>query len=164
MPGNFIAAGLFLVSMAVAAQGATRDFAPSEGFAGRSEGHGTLRFLLGKERHFRVYSHGAAQTDGSLALDQAVHFQDEPPRLRHWVIRDAGKGNYTFTLSDAAGPGMGKTEGRRLVLHYPLMRGGVAMHQVLDLSADGKTIANEGRISVWGIPVGWLHETIRRVP
>ena len=164
MNRNFLAAGLVLFSTALFAQQVTQDFSPQEGFAGRSVGHGTLRFLLGKERTYRVESVGATQPDGSFTLDQKVYFQDEPPQLRHWVIRDAGAENYTFTLSDAAGPGVAKTDGKRLELDYPLKRGGIAMHQVMDLSADGKTIANEGRICIGGIPVGWLQETIRRVP
>lgn len=138
-------------------------FVPREALAGSSEGRGTLRILLGDDRAYRVENTGIAQPDGSFALDQTVFFEGEPPRVRHWVIRDASAGRYTFVLSDAAGPGVAQAEGARLELDYPLKRGGLTMHQVLELSADGRTIANDGRICLWGVPIGHLHETIQRV-
>lgn len=160
MKRECLAAGLALASMTLCAQ----DFVPREAFAGRSEGRGTLRVLLGDERPFRVESAGAEQPDGSFVLDQKEFFDGKPPQVRRWVIRDAGTGNYTFTLSDASGPGVAKAVGNRLELDYPLKRVGLTMHQVLELSADGRTIANDGRICLWGIPVGHLRETIRRIP
>jgi hypothetical protein len=36
------------------------------------------------------------------------------------------------------------------------------MHQTLELMPDGKTIDNVGKITLLGIPVGRLHETITR--
>ena len=60
-----------------------------------------------------------------------------------------------------AGPVTGETSGRRLMLRYRL-KGPLVMHQTLERMADGTTIENTGRITLLGIPVGWLHETIRR--
>ncbi|MEO6799732.1 MAG: hypothetical protein ABI178_07340 [Rhodanobacter sp.] len=51
----------------------------------------------------------------------------------------------------------GHTEGPRLTLSYRL--GPLVMHQALEMKPDG-TIDNVGRITLRGIPVGHLQETI----
>lgn len=34
------------------------------------------------------------------------------------------------------------------------------MHQTLDLAADGRSLANRGRIRLFGVPFGRIEETI----
>ena len=60
----------------------------------------------------------------------------------------------------AAGPVVGRSEGRRLTLRYPLTRWGLVMHQTLDLASDGQTLENYGSIRFLGMPIGELEETI----
>ncbi len=69
--------------------------------------------------------------------------------------------HYTATLSDAAGPVTGLTNGSRLLLEYRV-KGPLILHQTLKLMPDGKTIDNVGKITFLGITVGHLHETITR--
>lgn len=130
-------------------------------FEGRSNGVGELRILRGRARPFRVESHGRHQPDGTFRLDQRVQFAGEPVRERHWILRRAPAGRYTFSLSDAAGSGTAAVEGDRLTLRYPLGRG-LSMRQVLEPAADGRRIANTGTVRWLGIPVGRLTETITR--
>jgi hypothetical protein len=47
------------------------------------------------------------------------------------------------------------------MLHYRV-KGPFVLHQQLELMPDGKTISNVGRITLLGIPVGWLREVITR--
>lgn len=137
-----------------------REFVVEQVFAGRSEGRGTLRLFLGRERPFTVESSGTPQADGSFRLDQSVHFEGQAVQSRHWIMQRTDAGHYAISLSDAAGPVTARTDGSRLLLRYPLNRRGLVMHQTLELSMDGKTIANDGRIRFLCIPVGRLRETI----
>ena len=136
-------------------------FTPHNGFDGHSQGNGTLRLFLGKPRLFHVDSRGYDQEDGSFRLDQTVTFQGEKAQTRFWLMKTINKNNYTASLSDASGPVTGSTEGSRLSLRYRV-KGPLVMHQTLKLLPDLKTIDNVGKITLLGITVGRLHETIIR--
>ncbi|MFC0676741.1 DUF3833 family protein [Lysobacter korlensis] len=158
-----LAALLLACPLAVAAAATPAPQAdPVSLFEGRSTGRGELTLLFGDARPFRVESHGRQQADGSFRLDQVVNFEGEAPRKRHWIIRPTGEQQFTFTLSDAAGPGTAVVEGKRLTLRYPVNRAGVRMEQVLEPLPDGQSIANTGTVRWLGIPIGHLRETITR--
>lgn len=135
-------------------------FTPQVGFGGNSEGNGTLKLFFGKPRPYHVESQGRVLADGTFRLDQTVMFAGESPRHRHWILTTAPAGQYTGTLSDAASKVSGHTVGARLTLRYRL-KGPLVMHQRLEILPDG-TIDNVGRITLLGIPVGHLQETILR--
>lgn len=143
------------------AQAPQREFTPRDGFSGRSEGDGTLRLFLGRPRPFHVESYGYDLPDGNSRLDQTVTLQGKEPRDRHWVLTTVGPRRYAGTLSDAAGPVTGRTDGDRLTLRYRV-QGPFVMHQTLRRNPDGRTIDNVGTITVLGVPVGRLQETITR--
>ncbi|MEO5565048.1 MAG: DUF3833 family protein [Luteimonas sp.] len=161
---------LFIVVLAASAMVAplfaarkSPEFTPANGFAGVSEGQGTLKLLLGKPRAFKVTSHGSAQPDGTFRLDQTVTFEGEAPRERFWILTSTSENHYSASLSDAAGPVEGVTAGPHLSLRYRV-KGPLFMHQELELSADASTIDNIGVITFLGIPIGRLQETIARKP
>lgn len=160
---RFLIAMLLLICPLAVAAPTTNRADPASMFDGRSTGHGQLALLFGRDRSFRVESEGRRQADGSFRLDQTVFFEGEAPRTRRWIIRPVGEGRFVFDLSDAAGPGTAVAQGSRLTLRYPLTRGGVRMRQVVDVSPDGRSIANTGRIRWLGIPIGRLSETIVRM-
>lgn len=143
------------------AGGKPREFTPQNGFSGASEGDGTLTFLLGKPQPFHVESRGKQQADGTFRLEQTISFQGKPPKNRVWIMTEVSPNHYSATLSDAAGPMKGATSGPHLSLQYRV-KGPLVMHQELELMPDGKTIDNVGVISLLGMPVGHLHETITR--
>jgi hypothetical protein len=155
-----IVATLLVIPRNSSAQELAGGFVMEQVFAGRSEGRGSLRLLAGKERAFRVESFGAMQSDGSFRLNQDVSFEGKPVQSRHWIMRQRD-GQSSVSLSDAAGPVTVRTEGRRLLLRYRLNRGGLVMHQRLELAADEKSVSNRGTIRFLGIPVGRLRETIQ---
>lgn len=136
-------------------------FTPQNGFGGRSEGNGTLTLLFAEPRSFHVESLGTPQKDGTFRIDQTIQFLGEQPTTRVWLLRTVGPNRYSATLSDAAGPVTGSTSGSRLSLKYRA-KGPFFMHQELRLMPDGKTIDNVGVISLLGVPVGHLKETIIR--
>jgi hypothetical protein len=131
---------------------------PASLFEGRSEGRGVLTFALGRPRPYTVENLGHREADGSFRLDQVVRFEGEPARTRHWRIRPDGADRYTFTLSDAAGPGVATVDAAQLRLRYA-PRHGLRQQQVLTRRSDG-TIANAGRITLLGLPIAHLVETI----
>ena len=145
----------------VSAQGPQPEFSPRNGLGGRSEGNGTLQLFLCKPRPYHVESRGYDLQDGTFRLDQTVMMQGKQPRTRCWNIRTVGPHRYAGTLSDAAGPVTARSDGNCLFLRYRL-RGPLVMHQTLRRMPDGRTIANTGRITLLGIPVGRLQETIIR--
>lgn len=153
-------AALIVGGSAFAAEPA-RDFTPRNGFGGASEGDGTLTFLLGKPQPFHVESRGTQQADGTFRLEQTISFQGQPPKDRVWIMTEVRPNHYSATLSDAAGPVTATTSGPHLSLQYRAT-GPLVMHQELELMPDGKTIDNVGVITLLGIPVGHLHETITR--
>lgn len=142
-------------------QAATNVFVPEQVFAGRSQGKGELQLLMGKKQPFTVASLGTIRSDGRLSLTQDVQFEGKAVHSRSWVMWQSGPGRYSATLTDAAGPVVGRVEGNRLTLRYPLKRWGLVMHQTLDLTTDQKTLINSGSIRFLGISVGQLRETIQ---
>ena len=136
------------------------EFVPERVFAGRSEGRGKLWLMLGKSRAFTVESLGTTQADGRLRLEQHVRFDGKVEQSRTWVMWQTSPGRYSATLTDAAGPVVGRTQRSRMTLHYPLNRWGLAMHQTMDLAKDRQSIDNVGTIRFLGIPIGKLRETI----
>jgi len=153
---------LLLALPAFATHAAAVTFTAQAGFGGASEGNGTLKFLFGKARPYHVQSYGRVLTDGTFRLDQTVRFKGKPPRHRHWMLTMVQPGEYTGTLSDATGAVTGHTQGPRLTLRYRL-KGPLVMHQTLEMMPDG-TVDNAGTITLLGIPVGHLQETIVRTP
>ena len=127
-----------------------------------SEGNGSLKLLFGKPQSFHVESHGSQQSNGKFRLEQKVTFQGKRPQDRVWILTTVSPNHYSATLSDAPGPVTGSTSGRRLFLQYRV-KGLLVMHQELLLMPDGKTIDNVGVITLFGITVGELHETIARI-
>ncbi len=150
-----------VVSVSSRAEEGSLEFTPHNGFIGHSEGNGVIRLFFGKQRLFLVESHGYDQADGTFRLDQTVTFQGQPSQERTWILKTVRQNHYTGTLSDAAGRVTGITDGSRLQLKYRV-KGPLIMHQTLELMPDGKTIDNVGKITLLGIPVGHLHETITR--
>ena len=137
-------------------------FDPDVFFAGRTEGQGTLKVLLSPPKPVTV--HGSGHVDaGVLTLDQTVNEGDKPATTRQWVFRPVGPGRYAGTLSDAAGPVAGNTDGNRLHLHIH-MKGGIVADQRIDLAEDGRSAHNRMTFRKFGLVVARLDETIRRVP
>ena len=135
------------------------NFTVQNGFGGFSQGHGLLKILFKKQVTFHVESNGYEQRDGTFRLDQTITFEGKEPQQRHWILNTVSPNNYTGTLSDANGTVKGHTAGSILNLKYRI-KGPLVMHQTLELLADGKTIDNVGKITLFGIPIGTLHETI----
>ena len=152
---------LVLTSKSIQAQSTQQLFTPRNGFTGYSSANGSLRLFQTRPRPYHVENHGYQRSDGRFQLNQTVTFQGRTPYNRYWVMTPVGPHQYTATLSDASGTVTALADGNRLLLRYRI-RGPFIMHQALTLNPDGRTIANQGRITLLGLPVGRLQETIVR--
>ncbi len=159
---RLLLASILLVQLAVLPAWAQQVlFTPQNGLSGPSHGDGSLKLFFGHPRVYHVQSFGRSESNGSFTLKQTIVFDGKETQTRRWDMQQVTPLNYTGTLSDAAGTVSGHTSGRHLLLQYRI-KGPLMMHQALELMPDGKTIDNVGRITLLGIPVGSLHETIRR--
>lgn len=131
-------------------------------FAGRLEGEGVLRVMVGGSRAVRVSSLGRSEAGGTIRLDQTIREEGEPARTRTWRLREVAPGRYAGTLSDAAGPVVGEAAGNRLHLRFP-MAGGMQAEQWLTLAPDGRSARNVLRVRKFGLTVAALDETIRKL-
>lgn len=131
-------------------------------FEGRTEGRGVLKVALRSPETIRVESRGRVQPDGTLLLVQEVSRGDRPKRKREWRMREVAPGRYTGTLSDAAGPVTAEAKGNRLHLRFR-MKGGLEAEQWLTLAPNGRSAHNLLTVRKFGITVGKLDETIRKL-
>jgi Protein of unknown function (DUF3833) len=151
---------LAVIAGSALSQSPSSVFTPQSGFSGRSQGDGVLHLFF-SNKSFHVESHGFDRPDGSFQLDQAVQFAGRAAENRTWIIRPSVDSRYTGTLTGSAGIVTGETSGSRLTLRYR-MKGPIVVHQTLTLSPDNKSIDNDGRITLLGVPIGSMHEVIRR--
>jgi len=130
-------------------------------FVGNSHGEGQLHQLLGKPRFVRVVSAGRPQPGGALLLTQRIAEEGKAPRTREWIMRPAGPGRYTGTLTDAVGLVEVTIAGPRAQVRYT-MKKGLKVRQELALQPDGLTVLNRLEVFKLGVRVAWLDETIRK--
>ena len=139
-------------------------FQPDKWFVGDMRSAGDLQVGFGKARALRVDSSGRLQPNGTVRLDQAIHWAGGSVDHRFWLMRRRPGGGYDVTLSDARGAVMLETQGARAHLRYRDRRGPLIVEQWMDLQPDGVTLANWGVVSLLGVPVGKLDETIVHQP
>jgi hypothetical protein len=161
LKGSSIAAALLLTgctSVQLPAGTATLD--PIAFFTGVTNGEGTLDTLIASPVPISVASLGFRE-HGGLKLIQRIEEGDRPPRVRTWIMKHAGAGRYTGTLTDAQGPVAISVTGPRAEVRY-VTPSGLRIRQQLALQSDGATILNRLEAYKYGIRVAVLDETIRR--
>lgn len=130
-------------------------------FLGRTRGEGSLKIRFRNPQQVRVEGRGRIDPQGTLVLDQIVARGEKAPDKRQWRIRAIGPGRYSGTLTDATGPIEGAVRGNLLHLNYK-MKGGAHAHQWIYLQPDGRTALNRMTITMFGVTVARLDETIRK--
>ncbi len=132
-------------------------------FAGRTRGAGTIRVATSsRPRTLSVEGTGSIAPDGRLVLEQAVTI-DGKTTLRSFVLRRVSTDTWAGTLSDAAGPVRAVVAGNRMTLAYPMKRAGMRMAQTLTLQPGGRTMLNRARVTLLGIGVATIEETITKL-
>ena len=131
--------------------------------AGSFCGVGTLSRPGGEvDKSFAVTSFGLSAGEG-LILTQTIAWSDGDTDERVWTLQPDGPHTYRGTLtgeSAASGEVRVRAAGDALHIDYPVAGVPLArMRQTLTLGPDG-VIANEGTVSLLGVPVRRLTETI----
>lgn len=146
-----------------AAPAAPATFRPDLFFAGRTRGSGTVTIATSsRPRILSVQGTGRIEPSGELVLDQAVTI-DGKREQRSFRIRRAGGNVWQGTMTDAAGPVKATVQGNRLILAYPMKRAGMRMNQTLTLQPGGRTLLNRARVTLLGIQVARIEETIEKL-
>jgi hypothetical protein len=96
-----------------------------------------------------------------LRLTQRISEGTKKPRVRTWIMRPAGPGRFTGSLTDAQGPVDITVTGPRAVIRYRIPSG-MLIHQQLALQPDGRTILNRLKAYRYGVRLAVLDETIRK--
>ncbi len=136
---------------------------PEAFFAGATKSFGVLESRSGApSKVFHVDGQGEALPDGGFRLDQTVTFDGETPQRRTWLIRPDGPHRYRASLTDASGEVTGEAYGTLFHLRYPY-KSVARMEQWLYLQPDGRTVLNEGTVTVAGLVVARLSERISRI-
>lgn len=142
---------------------ATPSFDAIRFFEGRTQGEGQVKVALSGPSWVKVQGQGTLQPDGVLVLDQLIERGGAEPERRQWRIWEVRPGTYRGTLTSAEGAVAGRAEGNRLHLRYRLKQGGLDVRQWIDLQPDGRTALNRLSLSRFGMRVGTLEETIRKI-
>lgn len=150
-----------LLLLALAA--ATPDFRPDLFFAGRTQGKGTIRVATSsRPRILSVEGSGRIEPDGGLVLDQTITL-DGKVTQRRFTLRRVSSDVWAGTLTDAAGPVRATVTGNRLSLAYRMKRAGMRMTQTLTLQPGGRVALNRARVTLLGIGVAQVDETITKL-
>lgn len=136
---------------------------PERFFAGRTESQGTLKVMMMATKTVKVRSNGHVEGD-TLVLDQLVEQEGEPAERRQWRIKKLASGRYSGTISDAKGPVSGDISGNRLHMRFKLNKaGGINVEQWMYLQPGGRVAINHATLQRFGMKVGSLEETVRRI-
>ena len=131
-------------------------------FLGRTEGKASLKIVFKAPAAIHVQGQGHIDADGALILDQVINRAEHKPERRQWRFRQISANRFSGTLTGATGPVVGEVTGNTLHLGYS-MKGGLRVEQWLYLQPGGRTALNRMQIHKFGLPVGHLEETIRKL-
>ena len=140
---------------------APKPFDPVAFFTGPTQGRGTLKEVLGREKRTITHSVGRVDKDGWLLLDQKVAVEGDPVRQRRWRLKLVGPGKYRGTLSDAKGPVEAEVSGQSARIRY-MMKGGLKVEQLLTPVPSGRAISNRSTFRKFGMKVATLTERIEK--
>lgn len=141
---------------------AAPSFEPLRFFAGRTAGNGQLKVIFRRRIPVSVVGSGKIEADGSLTLDQVIAEGVKPPRVRRWRLRQLGPHRYAGSLTDARGPVVATTNGRRLHIRFNTPSN-FNVEQWLTLAPDGRSADNLLVARRFGVPVARLRERISKV-
>lgn len=156
--------GIILVLLVLAGGApaqAPKPFDPVAFFTGATQGRGTLKEMLGKEKRTATQSAGRVDKDGWLVLDQKVMVEGDPARQRRWRLKPVSPGHYRGTLSDAKGAVEAEVTGQAARIRY-VMKGGLKVEQTLTPLPGGRAVSNRATFRKFGMKVATLNERIEK--
>ena len=157
-----ISSAVVAAAFAPASAGAERIDDPLRFFEGRTESVGTVKVLAGKPYRSRSLGRGQIRADGTLELVQRVQEEGKPARIRRWLIRRAGPGRFSGTMSEATGPVTVEEVGGRYRFRFK-MKGSLSVEQWLTPAAGGRSATNKVIIRKFGVKVGSSQGVVRKI-
>ena len=130
-------------------------------FTGRTHSDNVMKVIFHGSSSLNVDSVGKMDGKQFVMID-TVHEQSKPARVRKWVMRQAGPGHFTGTLSDAEGPVDIRVSGSSATIRY-VMNGGLNVNQQLEMLPDGKTMSNHTVVKKFGLKFGSVDGKIRKL-
>jgi len=131
-------------------------------FTGRSHAENVLKIAFHRATPLIVDSVGGKGDRGDFVLIDTIHEGSKPVRTRKWIMREVGRGHFTGSLSDAVGPVDVVVTGNTAVIEY-VMKGGLKVHEEMDLLPDGKTLANHVVVRKFGLRFATVEGKIRKL-
>lgn len=135
---------------------------PMRFFEGRTESVSTVKVVTKKPFRSRSVGRGEIRGDGALELVQRVEEDGKPPRIRRWVIRRAGPGRFSGTMSEASGPVTVEQLGGGYRFRFK-MKGNLAVEQWLRPAAGGRSAINTITVRKFGVKIGSSEGVIRKI-
>ncbi|HUP66751.1 MAG TPA: DUF3833 family protein [Sphingomicrobium sp.] len=131
-------------------------------FTGKTHAENVIKVVMKKPVPLVVDSIGGKGDRGDFVLIDTVREGDKPVRQRKWIMRQAGPGHFTGTLTDAVGPVDVAIEGDTAVIRY-VMKGGLKIEQQLKLSPDGRRLSNQVVAKKLGMKFARVEGTVRKL-
>ena len=131
-------------------------------FAGRTHGENRMKLAIGRPKSLIIDSIGKKAANGAFILTDTVREEGKPVRERRWVMRPAGRGRFTGSLTDAIGPVDVQVSGTQATIRYS-MKGGLRIDQRLDLQPGGRTLSNQATVRKLGLKVGRVDGIVRKL-
>lgn len=88
--------------------------------------------------------------------------EGRPARIRRWLIRRAGAGRFTGTMSEATGPVTIEDFGGRYRFRFK-MKGSVSVEQWLVPAAGGRSATHKTTIRKLGVKIGSSQGIVRKI-
>jgi len=147
-----------IAALLVAAPASGAEFRLEDFFQGRTTATGSFRAISGLKRTFDVVLHGR-WTGKTLVLREDFRYADGERDTKTWRFRKTGPKTYVGTREDVIGETMVRLDGNRAYFSYRVdldpgeKRNIVRFHDRLELSDDGRRIANTAWVFKGPLPV-----------
>ncbi len=148
-----------------------KSFAPDEYFTGHTRSWGVIENRKGEPKsRFTSEAFGKRDANGDLIIDQSFHFDGGRKLERTWQVHRLDAHHFEATANDVVGKAKGEARGNAFQWDYTIvMKAGKPMskmhfHQWMYLPDETETMFTRVSVRKFGIKVGQITESFRRVP
>ena len=152
---------MIAASIALAAASAALDLPAF--FTGRTHAANVIKIALHSPHRLIVESVGGHSKEGEFVLIDTIREEGKPMRTRTWVMRPAGPGHFTGTLSDAVGPVDIRVNGDTATIRYVMADGRLKIVQQMQMQDGGRVLSNRAVAKKFGLTFARVDGTIRKL-
>ncbi|MCS6853760.1 MAG: DUF3833 domain-containing protein [Elioraea sp.] len=149
--------------------GRTPELRLEEYFVGRIKGSGLFEDRFGTVRRTFTFGMTGRMDGNTLILEEDFLYNDGERQQRVWRLTRTGEGAWEGRADDVVGVGVGRGAGNAFQLAYTLKLpvGGSVWEVRFDdwlFRLDEETVLNRANVYRWGIWVGQVITTMRKLP